>query len=135
MTDDEGLALAAAKKMFADRKAQEATVSLERLVGYWSGNTGPWAPEESLWGEALRLQALDLGLGVVWEGLPKKGKPLALADLEQTLSALSRRGVDLGQAHLLVEAGEPDVFLSVPRAFPDLGIMPKPDPRKVGLLR
>jgi hypothetical protein len=118
------------------KKAVEAVVSLDRLVRYWDGGAGPFAPEEEMWGELLRGRALDLGLRSVWETLPKSGKPMALTEIEQMIEALSRRGVDLAQAHLLVEkSGEPDIYLSVPRAFPDLGIMPLPDPKKVGLLR
>lgn len=117
------------------KRAVEVVLSLERLVTYWDGGVGAFTPEESMWGEILRGRALDLGLRSVWESLPKAGKPMALSDVEQLLEALGRRGVDLAQAYLLVEKnGEPDVYLTVPRAFPDLGIMPMPDPKKVGLL-
>ena len=51
------------------------------------------------------------------------------------LDALRRRGVDLAHAHLLCEQkGEPDLHLSVPRAFPGLNVMATPDPNRVGLL-
>lgn len=119
----------------ATRKACEASVSLARLVSYWAGALGEFSEEEGLWGELLRRQAVDLGLRDVFEELPKKGQLLALSDFKETLEALRRRGVDLAHAHLLFEQkGEPDVLLSVPRAFPDLGLMPTPDPRRVGLL-
>lgn len=125
-----------AKRVLSERKAQEAVVSLERLVQYWEGAAGSFEPHEELWGEILRSQALDLGLGEIHASLPKISRPMPLSELDGVLDSLRRRGVDLAHAHLLCERkGEPDLHLSVPRAFPELNVMSTPDPNRVGLLR
>lgn len=125
-----------AQCVLSDRKAQETVVSLARLVEYWDSEAGNFEPHEALWGELLRTQALDLGLGEIYASLPKFARPMALSELDSLLDALRRRGVDLAYVHLLCEQkSEPDLYLSVPRAFPGLNLMSTPDPNRVGLLR
>jgi len=118
------------------RRAQEAMISMSRLVDYWSDAGKSYTEDEKLWGEILRAHAMDLGFVDIWDKMPKDKKPCALAQIDEILSGLSRRGVDLGQAHLYLERGsDADIYFNAPRAFPKLGIMPTPDPKTVGLLR
>jgi hypothetical protein len=116
------------------RTAQEATVSLSRLVAFWDDDSRSFCENEKLWGVLLRRHALDLGLADAWAKLPKDQKGCSASELSGVLGSLERRGVDLAFAQICIVGKTLDVQFCMPKAFPELGIMGTPDPDKVGLL-
>ena len=117
------------------KHAVETMVGLQELVSYWDGDRREHGESVKMWGKLLASQSLDLGLRAVWEMLPQKGEPMGMAQMSQLLAMLERRGVNLGYAFFVIGLnGQADVQLCVPRAFPDFGIAPIPDPSKISLL-